>query len=168
MPEPNDQSGWVGAVLVFSFLAILATSIGMPDRIATHFAADGTPNGFMTRSAYLIVMGAVAVGIPALILYSLRRAMRRALGSDSINIPNRAYWLAPERRDASVAWLVGHAARLAAGVSVFAFILHLVLKRTNQLVPPRLDPATAMALLALSLCGVLAWAVGLVRHFRRP
>jgi uncharacterized membrane protein len=165
MPGTNDSS-WVGAIMVSSILAIAATSVAMPERIATHFDGAGVANGFMTRIPYLILMGVVAVAIPVLVLQGLRSAVRRAMGN--INIPNREYWLSPQRREASIAWVFAHAARLAAGVSAFAFGLHVALIRANSFVPPKLEPAIAMLLLASSLGGVLIWAFCLLRHFRRP
>ncbi len=165
MGERKDSS-WIGAVIVASVLGILATSIALPDRIATHFDGTGAANGFMTRGPYLGLMALLAVVVPTFVLFSVRGAMRRA--SDRINIPNREYWLKPERREEAMHWLLAHAARLAAGISAFAFLLHLVLIRANGSVPPRLEPSVGAALLGCSVAGVLLWALLLMRHFRRP
>jgi uncharacterized membrane protein len=165
MADSKDSS-WVVAVMVSSILAIAATSIALPERIATHFDGAGVANGFMTRVPYLVLMGFIAVGIPTLVLFGLRSAIRNAMGN--LNIPNRQLWLTPERREASITWLFRHAARLAAGTSAFAFALHVALIRANSFVPPRLESTLATLLLAASLGGVLIWAFVLMRRFRRP
>lgn len=164
MPQ-RQGTGWVWSVVVATILAVIATSIALPERIATHFAADGHPNGFMTRGAYLIVMCLMAVGVPALILLGVSGALRR--GSTRVQIPDREYWLAPERREATIEWLRLHAARLATGACAFAFAVHVALIRANSLVPPRLDPVVSTGLLAGSFGAVLIWVYLLAWRFRR-
>jgi len=164
--EKQGDGSWIGAVILASILGIVATSIALPDRVATHFDASGAANGFMTRAPYLVFMTVFALLLPLLVLRGLRSAMNGAI--NSINVPNREYWLDPARREESLRWLHAHAARLAAGISAFAFVLHAALIYANHQVPPRLDPGLGFALLGASLIGVLLWGLGLMRHFRRP
>ena len=161
----RDGTNWTWTVMVATMLAIVATSVALPYRIATHFAADGRPNGFMNRGPYLVVMCVLAVGVPALVMLGLRSALRRDSGR--INVPNRDFWLAPERRVATLEWLAQHVSRLAAGVCAFAFAVHLALIRANGFVPPRLEPTLAIGLLTGSLGAVAVWAGVLVKRFRR-
>jgi len=67
----------------------------LPDRIASHFAGGGIPNGWSTKPSlfltYWLVIALVlgiSLGIPALIGKLPRRI---------INIPNRVYWLSDEK-----------------------------------------------------------------------
>lgn len=158
-------TGWVWSVMVATILAITATSIALPDRIATHFGIDGHANGFMTRGPYLLVMCLLAVGVPALIMLGVSGALGRASGS--VKIPHRDYWLSTERRDATLEWLAQHTARLAAGACGFAFAVHIALIRANGFVPPRLEAVVSTGLLAGSLGAVLTWVYSLARRFRR-
>ncbi|HXF99715.1 MAG TPA: DUF1648 domain-containing protein [Bacteroidota bacterium] len=68
----------------------------LPETVASHFDADGVPNGWMSKTTYTILMvfimiisAAPTVGV-ALFLPKMESA---------VNIPNRNYWLAPERRE---------------------------------------------------------------------
>jgi hypothetical protein len=157
-------TGWAWSVMVATILAVTATSIALPDRIATHFAIDGHASGFMPRGTYLVAMGFLAVGVPALILLGVGGAVRRA--STRVKIPDRDYWLSPERREATSEWLAQHTARLAAGACAFAFAVHVALIRANSFVPPRLEPVVSTGLLAGSLGAVLIWVYSFARRFR--
>jgi hypothetical protein len=84
--------------------------------MASHFDAAGNPNGFLPRSAFFTVMAfacGAAVVLPALAPLGLRH-----IPASAINIPHREYWLAPERRAASIArlerWLAWFPAPIAA------------------------------------------------------
>ncbi len=72
----------------------------LPETIASHFDADGVPNGWMSRRAFMGVMVSVSF-ITVIPTVGLALALPRMSGS--INIPNKAYWLAPERREETIA-----------------------------------------------------------------
>lgn len=68
----------------------------LPEVVASHFGREGTPNGWQTKPDFLdfhvgaIVLATIlSFGVPRLI---------GALPVQLINLPNREYWLAPERR----------------------------------------------------------------------
>ena len=68
----------------------------LPERMATHFGPNGQADGWMSKSAFtafflimITFMTALMSGIGTLI---------RVLPPEMINLPNKEYWLAPERR----------------------------------------------------------------------
>jgi uncharacterized membrane protein len=92
------------------FFAILATGILqcmldyplLPERMASHFGASGDPNGWMMKSQFLSVYAVVL--IPAIILeFWMPRKIARTSGN-RLNLPNKDYWLAPERRAETLAY----------------------------------------------------------------
>ena len=67
------------AVIVISATAAIVLTVGqLPERIASHFGVDGLPNGFMPRGTYRILMLALALGVPALMTFACRAAIRCA------------------------------------------------------------------------------------------
>jgi uncharacterized membrane protein len=164
MPR-GHSSRWASAVVVGAITAIALTSDRLPERVASHFGPDGSANGFMARHIYLALMLAIGVGAP--VLMSLMAGAFVHSFARFINIPNRAHWLAPARREATVAYLATHAAWLAAGLAVFVLAVHLLVIRANRLNPPRLDTREMIALLVAFAGSLVVWMAVLSRRFRR-
>ena len=129
-------------VLVWTSLLMLAAADlawlypQLPDRVATHFNAAGAADGWSTRSGFLttclVTLALTAILIPAL-SWGLRFVPPRW-----INIPNRVYWLAPERVDETLR-AVGDAVRWL-GVPIFATLVALyhLMMRANLSPDPNL------------------------------
>ena len=77
----------------------------LPDQVASHFSAGGLPNGYSSKESFLTafctVLGSVFVVTGGL------ASCLRFIPSSMINIPHSGYWLAPERRPATIAVLSG-------------------------------------------------------------
>ncbi len=68
----------------------------LPDRLATHFDAVGNPNGFQTKTGYLVFSLTFNFMINALL--GLVSLLVSRIPVSRMNIPNKDYWLAqPER-----------------------------------------------------------------------
>lgn len=87
---------------IFASLAVLFVaellyfSPQLPETVASHFDMDGVPNGWMSKTAYVVLMLFVMV-ISAVPTVGIALLLPRMEGA--INIPNKVYWLAPERRE---------------------------------------------------------------------
>src|SRR5262245_40603264 len=89
---------YVAALVQLGWVASL-----MPEVVATHYDGAGNPNGWMSRTG-MVGFHLGMLGVTALAFVGLPVALRR-MSSTLINIPNREYWLAPERRAATLAAL---------------------------------------------------------------
>jgi hypothetical protein len=163
-----DKSPLGFALLVAGAAAFVwLTSLSLPDVVASHFAADGTANGTMSRGAYVGLMLAVAIGLPTL----LTVVSYFGLGAPSarINLPNRDYWLAPERRAETVTYLRAQLARFSTVLLVFLCYVHWLVVRANGIRPPRLSaPWIDVGLVGFALFAII-WTRMLLRRFRsRP
>jgi serine/threonine-protein kinase len=86
-----------------ALLVLLAVLVGdlvidypkLPARIASNFDWAGTPNGWMSRQQFLIV---TAVLILVFVGMFISVAGIARLPDDKLNLPNKDYWLAPQRR----------------------------------------------------------------------
>ena len=86
------------------FFAIVVAAIAecihdfplLPDRLASHFAASGMPNGWMTKQQFFITYAVVFV--PALLVEFWVSHRIENKPDAKLNLPNKEYWLAPERR----------------------------------------------------------------------
>ncbi|MBV8210813.1 MAG: hypothetical protein JO133_12210 [Burkholderiaceae bacterium] len=142
------------------------TSLGLPDVVASHFGGGGGANGFMSRGTYVGVMLLVVAGAPTL----LGAVSHFGIGSvnSRINLPSRAYWLAPERRAETVSYLQRHLVNVGTALIVFLCYVHWLVVRANRLQPPRLSSSAITVGLAAFLMFALVSGVRLGWHFRRP
>jgi len=150
-------------VTVASAVRVLACVSRLPYPVAVHFDSAGTPNGWMPPPVFaafhlglLALLAAVFLGLPR---------MLRRLPARLINLPRREYWLAPERRDATMARLGDRLTWLGLAVIGFvAFGEELVL-RANLEAGGRLD-SSSLAIGLMAFLGYTAvWLVGLWRMF---
>ena len=93
-------------------LALVAVQIAwywphLPHVIASHFDVGGRPNGWMSREAF------VGVYVGVVVLLTVVFSGIRFVPASLWNLPNKEYWLAPGRRDATIA-------RVAAEMATFA------------------------------------------------
>jgi uncharacterized membrane protein len=94
----------VAGLLSFGALRVVLVWPDLPRRMASHFGPSGAADGFMSRDGFVTVMALVGV-LPVLLSTALP-ALIRHMPSDVINMPNRDYWLSPERRERSLSRLV--------------------------------------------------------------
>lgn len=134
------------------------TSQSLPPVVASHFGGDGYANGFMTRSFYTWFMLAFVVVLPLILVY---------LPGTRINLPHGDYWLHPERREESIAFLVRHTARLGMALTLFLCYTHWLILRANQAVPPRLDSSWFIGGLVVFLLATVLWLGVFLKRFRK-
>jgi serine/threonine-protein kinase len=141
------------AVSIALGATIISTTATLPPRVATHFAVGGAPNGWMTRDGYLVFMLAFALAVPWFVF-----AMTVLLPSRfprMSNLPNRDYWLAPERIDATLDTLRTFGAGVALLVAVFLGAMHWAILDANAAQPARLAEGPFIA-------GIVAFVVVLL------
>jgi len=154
--------------LVFAVLAIGAAIYfrsyyaQLPEVVASHFNARGVPNGWQTKSAFFAFLVGVSV-LAAVVGFGIPRIIT-ALPPELINLPNKRYWLAPERRAETMDFLSGYFAWF--GCALFAVILFTFgFALQANLHPDRRPDATPMWFV---LAGFLAFAIlGTARIFKR-
>jgi uncharacterized membrane protein len=108
----------------------------LPDRLASHFAASGMPNGWMTKTQFMVMYGVVLLPALAIEFWVSRRIANQP--DSRINLPNKDYWLAAERRADTFAYFDRFCAWYGCAflfVAVFAMGLAM---RANFDSPPRL------------------------------
>ncbi len=150
--------------LVVGTILIGATTDQLPAQIASHFGAGGVPNGWMSRSFYLLFMLAFAVILPIVVVLSMGALPRWKPGA--INLPNRAYWLDPVRREATLNYLAAHACWLGSLMVIFITAIHFLLIEANATQPPRLPFQAFITVLVTFVVAMGLWMATLMLHFR--
>jgi serine/threonine-protein kinase len=162
----RENENWLFPVLLACAAGFICfTGLELPEQVASHFDAAGAANGHMPRSAYLVIMLVVGIGLPALATgiswITLDRPNAR------INLPNRDFWLAPERRAATISRLRGGILRFSAMLVTFLCYAHFLVVRANLAQPARLAQDWFVGGLVVFLVAMAGYSLAFIRRFRR-
>jgi uncharacterized membrane protein len=168
--RPARHPPWVSwslfvGLLLFATLYVTGTAPDLPPTVAAHFNAAGQPNAFMSRSGYTRFVLCVAVALPLVVVAILTAVYSRAT---DMKLPNRDYWLAPQRVDQTRAFLVAHGVWFGSLLVILGCFVHWQELTANRLQPPHLPSQTFAAGLIAFLIATAAWVAVLMFAFRRP
>ena len=166
VPKPVESRaapGVAGRLAYVAFAALyLAVAVGvlitapwLPERVATHFGLEGHPNGWMTRTGYF----AFVTAFPLLLalFFAGIAALTRVLPARFVNIPNRDFWLAPERRAATSVLIRHWLAGLLCLLTLFFAGLHVLTIIANRSTPPQLPMGGLLLLVIVFLLALMIW-----------
>ena len=148
--------------LIASGIFITTTSAQLPAMVASHFAASGMPNGFMSHDAYVRFMLAFALGVPLLVALS---SIALKNPNARINIPNRDYWLAPAHRAETIAYLRRHIAWFGALIALFLAYVHWLVVLANRTTPAILPSADFKTGFLVFFMATALWGITMVGKF---
>ena len=153
------------------FLAIAVVAVAqcvhdfplLPERVASHFGPSGVPNGWMTKSQFLTIYAVMI--LPALAVeFWVARRIAKTPGA-RVNLPNKEYWMAPERRASTVAYFESFFAWYGcAFLLLLVFVMGLALRANLDPSPQLPTGPTVAALVAFVLFNVVA-IVAMYRRF---
>ena len=151
------------AIAAAAFVAV--TSRSMPPLVASHFGGGGVPDGFMPRNVYVLFMLGFVIAMPVLMVYLTWFRMGRP--GMSINLPHREHWMAPVRRDETIAYLRERVMQF--GILLLGFLSygHWLVVRANESHPVMLDQAWFIGGIAVFLVATIIWVQRLLGHFRK-
>jgi uncharacterized membrane protein len=152
-------------LLLFAVLFVTNTASELPLTVASHFDAAGRPNGFMSHSGYIRFVLCAAVGLPVIVVAILTAVYSRAT---ELKLPNREYWLAPQRLDQTRAFLVAHGVWLGSLLVILGCFVHWLELVANRQQPAHLSNQSFVAVLIAFLIATAAWLAVLMFAFRRP
>lgn len=138
----------------------------LPPLVGAHFGHGGIATGFVTRERYLIVASIGCVLLPLIIVFPISIALRNPKAV--INLPHREYWLAPERRPATVEFIRQQMMRFGTAMLVFVCYIHWLVVQANERSPPRLAGSAFVSAVAVFIGFIVVWIAIHYTHFRRP
>ena len=156
-----------------AFAATTLTALGLavyqhgslPARVATHFGANGQPNGWMARDTHTVTQIGITIFIGG--LFAALSLFLPRMPDNLINLPHRDYWLAPSRRAETFAWITGMLFCLGTTSQAFlAYIFHEV-ARANFAAKPALRLNSLWLQVSLFII-VVTLVITLLFRFRRP
>jgi len=153
-------------VLLFSGLLMMAYYYPrMPERMASHFDAGGRVNGWQPREGFFLLMVLVISSSALISFFAPRQIASRP--NNRINLPNRDYWLAPERRERTMNFIAAMMGWFGCGV-LFVLIAGTYLAMRANLAPGGGFNSQAMLeVLGIFLVVLIVWMICFIRHFQR-
>lgn len=165
MDDPRLPRILYAFLVVVCLLMIAYYYPQMPERMASHFAADGRVNGWQSRGAFFVLM--LLITSTSAIVGFVAPWQIAARSNARINLPHRDYWLASERREQTMCFISATMAWFACGI-LFVLISGTFLALQANLAPERHFNSEAMlVVMGGFLLGLLGLLVRLVRHFRK-
>lgn len=158
--------------MIFGAIALCAAAQAvlafpqLPQRMASHFGASGMPNGWMSKSAFFVVY-ALILGVAALVGYLVPRSIAKK-PPERINLPNKEYWLAPERRAETLAFFERYFAWYSCVLLLILVLAMGLAIQANFTSPPRMATGPIVSVIAGFVVFNVAWVVQLMRHFSNP
>ncbi len=138
----------------------------MPDPMASHFGGSGSANGWMSKSGFYIfefVMLLVTILSFIVIPWFFQKFKVRK----SINLPNRDYWLAPERIDSFYEYFREWFGWFGvATLTLLIGVLQLTFKANLQ-PDPVLDNKIFLIIFIGYMLFVIIWLVSFIRKFNK-
>ena len=157
---------WIIAAVMGLFAVITSRYYTyLPDRMATHFGADGFPNGWMLKSDFvwtfaglLLFVEVATTGIGVFL---------HLIPTGLINLPNRDYWLSPERRATSLSYIRNYSNWMGAATGALMIAMGHAVYRANIGDDIRLG-SQAWLFLGIFMAFMVINTIGLVTRFGRP
>jgi uncharacterized membrane protein len=156
------------SLIVFILLLLLCIGHAMyyypllPDRVASHFGASGRPDAWSSKESfvkiYLIVVAVIALLFPGIGL------ILRKTPPSMMNLPNKDYWLSPERKDETIAILYRQflwfgSATLLLLLDIFHQSFRVHLGKAQALDHP-------IASIVVYVVFTTFWSIGLIMKFK--
>ncbi|MCP4469200.1 MAG: DUF1648 domain-containing protein [Gammaproteobacteria bacterium] len=136
----------------------------MPEVVASHFDGRGAPNDWSGRNVFFGIYLSMVAMLVGIFIFVPRRSEKRI--GFSLKIPNREYWLAPERLEHTRAFFQRQMIIMGVVHLLLAiFTVQLaILANPDQEV--RLHSSIGWAL-GIYFCFIIAWLVHFRIHFSR-
>jgi uncharacterized membrane protein len=137
----------------------------LPDRIASHFDFSGRPNGWMSRTEFMVFTAIMLVAL--YFVFGAMPALLAKLPDWMINMPRKDYWLAPEHKTESLAYLRTWMRWFGCLTLLMLLAIFELVFRANLSAPPLLDSSAAWIIVAY-LALLIASVIPALLRFRVP
>jgi uncharacterized membrane protein len=165
VPAETGRAAAVAWLLGYpGYLAfVFASAPQLPERVATHFGAEGRANGWMSRQGYLLFEAA----FPLLISLFLAgtSSLTSRFPARFVNLPRKDFWLAPERRALTAGILLSRMTWLACLMTLFFGGLHALTLAANRVRPAQLPMDGLLLVVMAFLVAVMIWVALLLMRF---
>jgi uncharacterized membrane protein len=138
----------------------------LPARVASHFDAAGRANGWQTREEFYAA--AVLVALVLSIIFRVIPFLLHRLPVQFINLPNKDFWLASERKERTIADLDARMTVFgSATLGLLMIVMHFALE-ANLRPGGSLSAVWMIGALVGYATFSLVWMILMIQKYRRP
>ncbi len=153
-------------ILVGIFVAQMSYYyVNLPEMVASHFDGGGNPNGWMSKSTFVIFELFLLIFVVG--QFMLVPRMIAKMPDSLISLPNKTYWLAAERRAETFFVIRNYFEWFSVALLILFIAINQLVFRAN-LGHENLSSKETWVIIALFLVFVFVWLISLVRKFRKP
>ena len=138
-----------------------------PPTMAVRFNANGEPVVWMDRVKFIVLGSFLSFMLPTFVATAVG-VLPRVLPLSFLSVPNRAYWLAPERQNSALDALMWFGLWLGSLIQAFLMAVNIGLAKANAVTPPVLHGMWFTAAVALFFAALVLWVLSLRRAFALP
>jgi uncharacterized membrane protein len=162
-----SKTPWIvfALALLFAVAFFSSTAPHLPALVASHFDGTGYPTAHMSREFYIKFVFIMGVGFPIAMVTLLTAIYSRA---NDMKLPNRDYWLAPERIAQTRALLVSHVVWFGTLMVAMVCYVHWLELAAHRSAPPHLSNRLVGVGLLVFFAVTGVWIIKLLRAFRSP
>ena len=135
----------------------------LPENVASHFNAVGVADSWMPKEGFLIF----EIAILAIVIghFSILPFLIEKMPDSLINLPNKKYWLAPERRAATFALMRVYFQWFSIGLLLLILLINQQVYRAN-LMHQNLSAMTVWIIIGCFVIFTVVWMIKFVGQFK--
>jgi uncharacterized membrane protein len=138
----------------------------LPARVAVHFGAGGAANGWGTKDSFVTTLAATYCVL--VIVFGALPFLFRLIPDSMINLPNKDYWLSPERREETYDRLTNQVLLIGGLTLLLIDTIFYLCFQANMSEKPSLNPDLLWILLGVFFAVTIAWTIRMLRGYRLP
>ncbi len=153
-------------LIIASFLQMLYFWPLMPDSMVSHFDGAGRANGWEPRTFFFIVYAGL-MALLIVIFQILPRQLKR-LPDSLINLPNKGFWFAPERREATLGIIGKQMTSFGNATMILIIVTMQLVFQANRAGSHRISAEAMWIMLGAYILVSIVWAIDFIRKFKKP
>ena len=136
----------------------------LPERMAIHFNVSGQADNFSSKFSASIFQ--IGLTLFIVVLFKIIGILLTKASDGLINLPNKEYWLAPERRAATIDYMENMVYRMGGITNIFLLLVFQLVINTNLEGDYSLG-VTFWIVLAVYMFGIIVSVVKIITRFSK-
>ena len=155
----------LGLAAVITVAQVIAYLPLLPEKVASHFGADGEADGWMSRNSFVIMHVATQFCTAAFLVGIAK--FGRYMPDSLFNLPHKEYWLHESRRETTFNYSESILTLIAGATVLFLCVVFHLVYRAN-VVEGRLAEGWFIASLVAYLVLIIGLVIRMSMRFGKP